>query len=82
MTYAGGRKTERPLTRQFPARLAFNRMARVSLAACLSALTLLGLPAEAAESDPRSEREFFGLLRARDLTPFGLGMGLKGEAAT
>jgi len=69
------------MTRQFPARLAFNRMPRVSLAACLR-LTLLGLPAEAAESDPGSEREFFGLLRARDLTPFGLGMGLKGEAAT
>ena len=32
---------------------------------------LLGVPAAAAEPDPASEREFFGLLRVRDLTPFG-----------
>jgi hypothetical protein len=58
------------MIRPLPACLAFHRAARACLAACYGALLALA-PSAAAGLDPGAEREFFGLLRVRDLTPFG-----------
>jgi hypothetical protein len=49
--------------------LAYKRAARRAMLVCVS--VLLAWPAAAAALDDGSPREFFGLLRVRDLTPFG-----------
>src|SRR5262249_54844531 len=50
---------------------AYKRIACLVFVACLSTLYLLVAPAQARDLDAGTPREFFGLLRARDLTPFG-----------
>jgi hypothetical protein len=52
-----------------PGCLAYERAARGALVVCVSAL--LGWSSGAVALDGGSPREFFGLLRVRDLTPFG-----------
>lgn len=59
------------MIRPLPACLAFRRAARVSLVACFGALFAFAAHAANAGLDPGAERAFFGLLRVRDLTPFG-----------
>ena len=57
------------MIRSLLACLAHKRAARRATLVCVS--VLLGWLAGAAALDDGSPREFFGLLRVRDLTPFG-----------
>jgi hypothetical protein len=59
------------MIRTFPVRRGFNQAARALLATCLGACVLSVSPAAAAETTSGTDNDFFGLLRVRDLTPFG-----------
>jgi hypothetical protein len=59
------------MIRPFPVRRGLSRAARVLLAACVGASLFSGLPVAGAEMTSGTDNDFFGLLRVRDLTPFG-----------